>query len=99
MRASARSIAHAHADTLGGERLGCTVALDRKDVEADAYARSIRARVGGREIAEDPVFDLIALRLDADCFSDQEIAVTPNIRIANEKDDALVRQRRRQPSQ
>ena len=73
--------------------------LDGQDVEADAHARSVRTRVVGREITEDPVLDLVALRIDADRFSDQEIAVALDIRITDEEDDALIRQRRRQPRQ
>ena len=45
------------------------------------------------------MLDLVALRIDADRFGDQEITVALDFRIADEEDDALVRQRRRKPSQ
>jgi hypothetical protein len=49
------------ARALGVVRFRPPVALDASDVEADADATPV-ALVGGREITEDPVVDLVSLR-------------------------------------
>ena len=84
---------------LGGPGLDGAIARDRLDLEAHFDARSVGTRVAGGKIAQNAATDFPALGLHPDGLGDGEIAVAPDVHVADEQHDALGRSARRDSAQ